>query len=77
MFFKQFKPNWKTQPEQVQANKEAIAQLQKENFTIYNTQLEMTEDNIGIPVAQTDVDINNIGNALLISKNGLIFKILY
>ena len=76
MFFKQFKPNWKTQPEQVQANKDAIAQLQKENFTIYNTQNDMTEDNTGIDVARTDIDINNVGNALLMSRNGLLFKIV-
>ena len=76
MFFKQFKPNWKTQPEQVQANKDAIAQLQKENFTIYNTQNEMSEDNTGIDVAQTDIDVNNVGNALLMSRNGLLFKII-
>lgn len=76
MFFKQFKPNWKTQPEQVQANKDAIAQLQKENFIVYNTQLEMNEDIIGIDVAQTDIDINNVGNALLMSRNGLLFKIV-
>ena len=76
MFFKQYKPNWKTQPEQVQQNKNDIEALKQNNFTIYNTQLEMTEDNIGIPVTQTDVDINNIGNALLMSKNGLLFKIV-
>lgn len=76
MFFKQFKPNWKTQPEQVQANKDAIAQLQKENFTVYNTQNEMSEDNTGIDVSRTDIDVNNVGNALLMSRNGLLFKIV-
>ena len=75
MFFKQFKPNWKTMPEQVQQNKIDIEALKKNNFIIYNTQQELVEAVTAIGVEQTDADIEKLDNAFLISKNGLIFKI--
>lgn len=71
-----FNSKYNSQSRQVEINKNNIEELQKQNFTIYNTQLELTQDSTTIAVTQTDIDLNNIGNALLMSRNGLLFKIV-
>lgn len=71
-----FNSKYNSQSKQVEINKNNIEELQKQNFTIYNTQLELTQDSTTIAVTQTDIDLNNIGNALLMSRNGLLFKIV-
>ena len=71
-----FNSKYNSQSRQVEINKNNIEELQKQNFTIYNTQLELTQDSTTIDVTNTDIDLNNIGNALLMSRNGLLFKIV-
>ena len=71
-----FNSKYNSQSKQVEINKNNIEELQKQNFTIYNTQLELTQDSTTIAVTNTDINLNNIGNALLMSRNGLLFKIV-
>ena len=71
-----FNPKYVSQPRQVEINKARIEELERKNFIIYNTQQELTEDETTIQTVETDVNTERIENALLLTKNGLLFKII-
>ncbi len=72
---KLYNPKYLSLPQQVQKNKEDIEKLNKQYFEIYNTQQSLSNESSSILVDSTNIDISRIENALLISSNGLVFKI--
>lgn len=69
-------PNYLNYAEQIQKNKEDIKDLQENLVDLYNTQLELNIDSSSLPVGETDINQAQLKNALLLSKNALLFKII-
>ena len=69
-------PNYLNYAEQVQKNKNDIKDLQENLVDLYNTQLELTINSSSLPISDTDINVDQLKNAMLLSKNGLLFKII-
>lgn len=69
-----FDPNAKNMPQQVQINKEDIAELIKELKDIYRTSVNLTPTSTGVDKIDTDIPAG-VEKGFLIDPTGLFFKI--
>ena len=71
---KYFKPLERNMPQQVQVNKEDIAELIKELKDVYKTSVDLTPTSTGVDKVDTDIP-DDVEKGFLIDPNGLFFKI--
>lgn len=69
-------PNYLSMPEQVQKNKKDIKDLQDTLFRVYKTTENLSEDTTSVMLNTTDIPSDNVENAVLLSVNGLVFKVV-
>ena len=69
-----FDPSAKNMPQQVQINKEDIAELIKELKDIYKTSVNLAPTSTGVDKVDTDIPAD-VDKGFLIDPNGLFFKI--